>query len=96
MSVLTPHTSGRGRGRSRDGATGAENLKLEGLFRVPGNQNRILDLKERVDKSGGPIDLKGVQIHVRFNGAAATRPTGGRACSCVLTAAVGAVGHAVT
>ena len=41
-------------------------MRVEGIFRIPGNQNRIQDLKERVDRSGGPIDLKNAQIHVRL------------------------------
>jgi hypothetical protein len=56
-----------------------ENLKVEGLFRVPGNQSRIQDLRERVDKTGGPIDLKNAQIHVRRTlGTRRDRKDGGR------------------
>jgi hypothetical protein len=56
-----------------------ENLKVEGLFRVPGNQSRIQDLRERVDKTGGPIDLKNAQIHVRRTlGTRRGRKEGGR------------------
>ena len=42
-----------------------ENLRVEGLFRIGGNQKTINELKDKVDKSGGPIDLRNNKVHVR-------------------------------
>jgi len=67
--------SGSALDRAPGVATTAENLKVEGLFRIGGNQKTINELKDKVDKSGGPIDLRNNKVHVRVGAVGVPRRT---------------------